>query len=61
MRKGTLRKLRENIKNFFKEFSNYVWGDVTDRKMQELIDAHELGIGSLKEKYSEEYRKSSRQ
>ncbi|MDD5580714.1 MAG: DEAD/DEAH box helicase family protein [Methylobacter sp.] len=61
MRKETLRKLKENIKNFFKEFSNYVWGDVTDRKVQELIDAHELDIGSLKEKYSEQYRKTSKQ
>jgi hypothetical protein len=60
MRKGTLRKLRENVKNFFKEFFNFVWGDVTDRKVQELIDAHELDIGSLKANYSENYRKSTR-
>jgi hypothetical protein len=61
MRKGTLRKLRDNVKNFFKEFFNFVWGDVTDRKVQELIDAHELDIGSLKANYSENYRKNTHQ
>jgi hypothetical protein len=61
MRKGKLRLLKENVKNFFKEFSNYVWNEVSDRKVQEFIDAHELDIESLKEKYSEQYRKSSKQ
>jgi replicative superfamily II helicase len=59
MRKGKLRDLKNNVKNFFKEFSQYVWQDVSERKMQELIDAHELDIGSLKSKYSEQYRKGS--
>lgn len=58
MRKGKLRSLKENVKNFFKEFSIYTWNEVTDRKIQEFIDAHNLDIESLKEKYSEQYSKS---
>lgn len=60
MRKGTLRNFKNNIKNFFKEFSSYAWGEVTDRKIQELIDAHELDIKSLKSKYSEQYSKNTK-
>ena len=60
MRKGKLRLLRENVKNFFKEFSIYTWNEVTDRKIQEFIDAHDLDIESLKEKYSEQYTKSTK-
>jgi hypothetical protein len=60
MRKGKLRLLRENVKNFFKEFSIYTWNEVTDRKIQEFIDAHDLDIESLKEKYSEQYSKSTK-
>jgi replicative superfamily II helicase len=58
MRKGKLKKLKDNIKNFFKEFSTYVLHEVSDRKIQELLDAHELDISSLKEKYSEPYHRS---
>ena len=58
MKKSKLRLLRENVKSFFKEFSIYTWNEVTDRKIQEFIDAHDLDLESLKEKYSEKYTKA---
>lgn len=61
MRRGKLGKLKENIRNFFKEFSKYILHEVSERKFQELIVVHELDIKSLNEKYSEPYRRSSRQ
>ena len=60
MRKGKIRLLKENVRLFFKEFSKYTWGDITDKTVQELIDTHGLNIESLKEKYTEHYHKSSK-
>lgn len=57
MRKKTLNKLKSNVKGFFKEFGQYIIHDVSDQKIQQLIDAHELGIHSLASKYSEPYKK----
>ncbi len=57
MRKANLKKLKNNTKNFFKEFSAYSWREVTDQKIQEFIDAHSLDLKSLRENYSEKYYK----
>ena len=57
MRKNTLNKLKTNIKGFFKEFGQYVLHEVSDQKIQQLIDVHELDIQSLTSKYSENYKK----
>jgi hypothetical protein len=58
MRKNTLNKLKSNIKNFFKEFAKYVWLEVSDQKIQQLLDVHQLDIRSITTKYSEPYKKS---
>lgn len=55
MKKAKLKKLKENTKNFFKEFASYSWLEVSDQKIQEFIDIHELDIENLKVKYSEPY------
>ena len=55
MRKRKLNKLKQNTKNFFKEFSSLSWQEVNDEKIQQFIDAHELDIESITEKYSEKY------
>ncbi|MBK1710241.1 DEAD/DEAH box helicase [Marichromatium gracile] len=57
MRKNKLKKLKDNVKGFFKEFGQYVMHEVSDQKMQQLIDAHELDVQSLTSKYSESYKK----
>ena len=55
MRKNRLKKLRENVKGFFKEFKNYNINDISDEKIQEFISHHELNIDDLFEKYSENH------
>ena len=49
-----------HVRDFFKEFAKYVLHEVSDQKIQELIDIHELDIASLIEKYSEKYHHSAR-
>ncbi|MCI5130595.1 MAG: DEAD/DEAH box helicase [Candidatus Electrothrix sp. EH2] len=60
MRKNTLKKLKTNIKGFFKEFGKYLIHEVSDQKIQQLLDAHELDILSLTTTYSESYKKMQR-
>jgi len=55
MRKKSLNKLKRNVRDFFKEFSQYVLHEVGDQKIQQLIDAHKLDVGSLTNDYSEKY------
>lgn len=60
MRKNSLRRLKSNVRNFFKEFAKYIIHEVSDQKIQQLIDAHELDIESLITKYSEAYIHSAK-
>lgn len=60
MRKNTLNKLKHNVRNFFKEFAKYVLHEVSDPKIQQLVDAHYLDIASLTSMYSERYKQSAK-
>lgn len=60
MRKNTLNKLKNNVRNFFKEFSTYVLHEVSDQKIQQFIDGHNLDIPSLLTMYSEPYKQSKK-
>lgn len=60
MRKNTLNKLKNNVRNFFKEFSVYVLHEVSDQKIQQFIDGHNLDIPSLLTMYSEPYKQSKK-
>lgn len=60
MRKGMLRSLKENVKAFFKEFSQYVIHEVSDGKIQLWLDVHKLNVNDIKNKYSEHPRRSSK-
>lgn len=55
MRKSSLNRLKKNVRNFFKEFAQYILHEVSDKKIQQLIDAHDLDVESLVGKYSEKY------
>ena len=55
MRKGGLKKLKDNSKSFLKEFSKYSIHDLTDEKIQEWLIHHKLDIKSFKENYTEAY------
>jgi len=61
MRRGKLKNLRNNIKAFFREFSKYEIGSISNDKIQELVNLHKLDIESLKTEYSEKYYKKPRQ
>lgn len=58
MRKSSLNKLKKNIRDFFKEFSQFVLHEIGDKKIQQLIDSHQLDVSSLTTNYSEQYKKS---
>ena len=58
MRKGKLKLLKTNIKSFYKEFAKYKLHEVSDQKIQQLIDVHNLDINSITTIYSESYKKS---
>lgn len=60
IRKSKLRDLKNNIKKFIKELKNYSLNDLNDEKLQEIISANNLDIGSLKTKYCESYYHNKR-
>jgi hypothetical protein len=53
MRKGKLKALKQNVKNLFFEFKPYDLKNISDEKIQEFINAHNLDIDSIKTLYSE--------
>jgi hypothetical protein len=55
MRKGKLHTLKLNVKNFFKEFSNYNVHELSDEKIQLFLRTHELDVESLISNYTEKY------
>lgn len=57
LRKGKLRFLRNNVKSFFKEFSNYDLQSLTDLKINSFLDSNKLDLNSLWTEYSEAYYK----
>lgn len=59
MRRGSLKTLRTRVKSFFKEFHKYEMGSLSDEKIQEFLNAHELSVNSLINNYSEKFHKKS--
>ncbi len=57
LRRGKLRTLRRKVRDFFKEFEKYELSSLSDEKVQEFINAHNLDIESLKSSYSEKVYK----
>lgn len=55
MRKNGLKRLKENVNGFFKEFKNYKISEVEDAKINSFILIHKLDLDSLKSEYSEQY------
>lgn len=60
MRKGKLKLLKDNVKSFYKEFAKYVLHEVSDQKIQHLLDTHKLDLDSITTMYSETYKKSEK-
>ncbi|EGQ9821669.1 DEAD/DEAH box helicase [Vibrio parahaemolyticus] len=59
MRKGSLNKLKNSVKGFFKEFAKLNIHQVDDQEIQKFIDTHNLDLDSLKDKFTEKYTKSN--
>ncbi|WP_367104716.1 DEAD/DEAH box helicase family protein [uncultured Psychrobacter sp.] len=59
MKRWNLKKLRNNVKGFFKEFNKYKLDSLTNEKIQEFINAHNLDVDCLLNEYSEKYHKNT--
>jgi len=53
MKKGKLRLLKSNIKNFIKEFKDYNINEISDEKIQIFLNTHQLTIDDLSKEYTE--------
>jgi replicative superfamily II helicase len=47
-----LTKLRENVRKFFAEFKDVDFRDLSEKKIQDFINAHSLSIDSIKSNYT---------
>ncbi len=56
MRERELRKLRRNVKGFFNEFSGSDFSNLSETKVQEWLDSHQLSVDALLTEYSEKVR-----
>jgi len=55
IRKGKLKLLKDNIKRFIRELKLYELSEISDDKLQSLINTHKLNASNLVDTYSEEY------
>ncbi len=56
MRDKELRKLRKNVRGFFAEFKGADFSSLSETKVQQCLDAHELAVEDLLTKYTEKVR-----
>ena len=61
MTESELAKLRDNIKNFFKEFKNYSALELTDDKITACLKLHNLNFENFTSDYSSKLIKIGRQ
>lgn len=59
IKRWKLKKLRSNVKSFFKEFHKYELNSLTDERIQEFINAHKLDVDCLLSEYSEKYHSNT--
>lgn len=52
MRKVELNNLTKNVRDFFAEFASVDFKDLSDKKVQSLLDTHHLSIDALLTEYS---------
>ena len=53
MRKGKLKKLKENVRSLLKEFSMFDLRDISAEQIQTFLNTHKLDGESLKHEYTE--------
>lgn len=54
MRASGLRKFVQSVRRFFEEFAKFDLKDLSEEKVQELIDAHDLSVDSIVSKHVEQ-------
>ena len=54
MRESNLKRLTKNVKEFFNEFRNLDFNNLSESKVQSFIDTHKLDVQSLITVYSEQ-------
>jgi len=52
MQPNGLTKLQENVRRFFAEFKDLDFQDLSEKKVQEYINAHGLSVDSIKNDYT---------
>jgi hypothetical protein len=52
IRDAELRALKSKIRAFFDEFREFELSDVTERKIHQLLEMHELDVDAITNKYS---------
>lgn len=60
IRRGKLRDLKTNVKSFIRELKPYSLNEITDEKLQGLIDLYKLNMVNLVNDYSEKYYHKSK-
>ena len=55
IRRGKLKAFKDSIKAFIKELKEYDLSDISDEKLQNLINIHYLNMSDIRESYSEKY------
>lgn len=55
IRKNKLNLFKDNIKSFVKELERYEISNITEEKLQEMINMFSLNLNDFAEKYSEKY------
>lgn len=56
MQKSELRKLTKNVKTFFSEFKNIDFKNLSEKRVQELLNMHELSVDSILTQYCKSIR-----
>ncbi len=56
MQGKSLTKLQENVRKFFAEFKDLDFQDLSEKKVQEYINAHALSVDSIKNDYTASIR-----
>ena len=56
MREKELRKLRNNVRAFFGEFKEADFSGLSETKIQQFLEAHQLSVEALRTNYAEKVR-----
>ena len=56
MQPQELRKLKRNVRAFFAEFNDQGFKNLSEKKVQELLNLHHLSVDTILDDYSQRIR-----